>query len=302
MAEMTYETLELMLCGSDETILKGFARKLGFDVETAAGLTRRKLLKGIRDFINETLDNGREEENVTRLTDWLHFFGRGEDQTGEENTEVDGNRRNESMEQEPGVGNGTQDPGPQENRDFDKSNFPSKQIRKIEELLQTEDEVRLYAANGTAIPYGGFIELKLELISDSSSNKSVIVPFLVTTGALDLPIIGFNVICELTKNKDGIIKATDKSVIDQIQASFPALRSDHDSQAFISLVKDSVEQDYVCSVKTTKKDIIVPKQTTISIPCRGNSEFIPNQMPALSVPNVTDNVPEGLKLDETVVC
>ena len=183
-----------------------------------------------------------------------------------------------------------------------KSNFPSKQIRKIEELLQTEDEVRLYAANGTAIPYGGFIELELELISDSSSNKSVIVPFLVTTGALDLPIIGFNVICELTKNKDGIIKATDKSVIDQIQASFPALRSDHDSQAFISLVKDSVEQDYVCSVKTTKKDIIVPKQTTISIPCRGNSEFIPNQMPALFVPNVTDNVPEGLKLDETVVC
>ena len=77
MAEMTYETLELMLCGSDETILKGFARKLGFDVETAAGLTRRKLLKGIRDFINETLDNGSEEENVTRLTDWLRFFGRG---------------------------------------------------------------------------------------------------------------------------------------------------------------------------------------------------------------------------------
>ena len=50
----------------------------------------------------------------------------------------------------------------------------SKQIRKIEELLQTEDEVRLYAANGTAIPYEGFIELELELISDSSSNKNVI--------------------------------------------------------------------------------------------------------------------------------
>ena len=154
-----------------------------------------------------------------------------------------------------------------------KSNFPSKQIRKIEELLQAEDGVKLYAANRTAIPYEGFIELELELISDSSSNKRVIVPFLV----------------ELTKNKDGIIKATDKSVIDQIRASFPVLRSDHDSQALISLIKDSVEQDYVCSVKTTEKDIIFPKQTTISIPCKGNSEFIPNQMPALFVPNVIDN-------------
>ena len=52
-----------------------------------------------------------------------------------------------------------------------KSNFPSKQICKIEELLQAEDEVRLYAANGTAIPHEGCIELELELISDSLTNK-----------------------------------------------------------------------------------------------------------------------------------
>ena len=55
MAEMTYGTLELMICGSDQTILKGFARTLGFDVESTYGLKRRKLSKVIRDFINETL-------------------------------------------------------------------------------------------------------------------------------------------------------------------------------------------------------------------------------------------------------
>ena len=36
---------------------------------------------------------------------------------------MDGNRRNENVEQEPGVGNGTQDPGPQGNRDFDEIGF-----------------------------------------------------------------------------------------------------------------------------------------------------------------------------------
>ena len=123
MADMTYETLELMLCGSDQTILKGFARKLGFDVETTDGLNRRKLLKEIRDFINETLDKGTEEENVTRLTEWLRFFGRGDDATGDENTEVDDNRRNGNAEQEHGLRNGTQDPGPQGSRDFDQIEF-----------------------------------------------------------------------------------------------------------------------------------------------------------------------------------
>ena len=94
-----------------------------------------------------------------------------------------------------------------------KSNFPSKQIRKIEELLQAEDEVKLYAANGTAIRYEGFIELELELMSDKLTNKRVVVPFLVTTDALDLPIVGFNVICELTRIKMASSKLPTKMLL-----------------------------------------------------------------------------------------
>ena len=44
--------------------------------------------------------------------------------------------------------------------------FPKKPVRKIEELIQKEGNVTLVAANGTPIPYDGWIELKLDLMSD----------------------------------------------------------------------------------------------------------------------------------------
>ena len=61
--------------------------------------------------------------------------------------------------------------------------FSNNPIRKIEELLDI-------------IPYDGLIELKLELMSDIPEKGCVLVLFLVTKGVIDVPIIGFNVICE----------------------------------------------------------------------------------------------------------
>ena len=46
-------------------------------------------------------------------------------------------------------------------RDQVKKHFPSKGLRDIGELLQNSNEVQLFAANGTPIPYEGFIELEL---------------------------------------------------------------------------------------------------------------------------------------------
>ena len=57
MAEMTYETLEQMLCGGDQTVLRGFAGKVGFDVETTEGLNRRKYSTSINSLVLEIIQN-----------------------------------------------------------------------------------------------------------------------------------------------------------------------------------------------------------------------------------------------------
>lgn len=186
-------------------------------------------------------------------------------------------------------------------RDQVRKHFSSKGLRDIGELLQDSNEVQLFAANGTPIPYEGFIELELELTSGGEGNKCVIVPFLVTTGTLELPIIGFNTICELTKDKDGVIQVNNPKVVDQIKASFPSLEDTRGSEALLNLIKQSSEQDFVCAIKTTKIDFTIPRKTTVAVPCRGNSNFIPKQMPALFEPTVLENLPEGLTIPEMLV-
>ena len=69
-------------------------------------------------------------------------------------------------------------------------------IRDIAELLGM-DGLKLKAANGTDLPYEGWVELTFNLIEDDSDH-TVTVPFLIAKDFLDMPIVGFNVIEEIT--------------------------------------------------------------------------------------------------------
>ena len=73
--------------------------------------------------------------------------------------------------------------------------FEKPYIRPISELLVDSDNLKLTAANGSAIPYDGWVEVELSLMSDETSNK-IQVHLLVTSDSLDYPIIGYNVIDE----------------------------------------------------------------------------------------------------------
>ena len=78
--------------------------------------------------------------------------------------------------------------------------LPGCDIRDIAELVGM-DGLELKAANGTDLPYEGWVELTFNLIEDDSDH-TVTVPFLIAKDFLDMPIIGFNVIEEITKHFD----------------------------------------------------------------------------------------------------
>ena len=65
--------------------------------------------------------------------------------------------------------------------------LPDTIVRDVLELL--DSNLELTTANGTPLPYTGWVELELQL---PSSAAQLTVPFLVTRSALDVPLIGFN--------------------------------------------------------------------------------------------------------------
>ena len=85
-------------------------------------------------------------------------------------------------------------------------NLPDVCIRDVGDLLN--GDLHLTAANGSDIPYCGYVEISLQI---GNAEHSLPVSFLVTEQKLELPIIGFNVIEHLIKSnnlKDDDITAT----------------------------------------------------------------------------------------------
>ena len=78
-----------------------------------------------------------------------------------------------------------------------KQHLPGNEVRDIGELLG-RDGLALKAANGTDLPYAGWVEINFSLVGTNSAD-SIRVPFLVSRDALDAPIVGYNVIEEITK-------------------------------------------------------------------------------------------------------
>ena len=78
---------------------------------------------------------------------------------------------------------------------FVRENFPREKIKEISELLDCNFNVT--AANGTQIPYKGWVEIEFKL---KHNQETIIVPFLVTNEVIDLPLVGYNVIEECIKS------------------------------------------------------------------------------------------------------
>lgn len=76
--------------------------------------------------------------------------------------------------------------------------MPQAEVHTVKTLLGVS-ELDLEAANGTDLPYNGWIEVDFKLMG-TNHDYGIKVPVLVSRDSLDLPIIGYNVIEEITQN------------------------------------------------------------------------------------------------------
>ena len=88
-------------------------------------------------------------------------------------------------------------------------NLPNAKIQGVEKLLDVNN-LELKAANGgTALPYSGWSEIDFSLIG-TNHDYGLKVPFLVCKDVSDQPVIGYNVIEEITRKSSATSKSDEQ--------------------------------------------------------------------------------------------
>ncbi|XP_065068251.1 uncharacterized protein LOC135693652 [Rhopilema esculentum] len=208
-----------------------------------------------------------------------------------------------------------------------RKHFPQSEIKDIADLLDQDIELELTTANGSKLPYSGWVKMNFKLLN--SNEDAVEVPMLVTEFELEQSIIGYNVIEELIKSQQQVPDETnlvtefeleqsiigynvieeliksqqqvpdETNLISLLSASF-FQTSQSDLNAFVSFV-DSKSTPIFSTVRTGKKSIIVPKGSTVKISYRSKVGLISRPTPMLFEPDNELSFPSGLEVHESLL-
>ena len=176
-------------------------------------------------------------------------------------------------------------------------NFPNIKVNPVEDLI--ENNLDLKAANGLPIPYKGFVEVRFQPLN-SQNRQEVLLPLLVATDRLDHPIIGYNVIEELVKYPaDSGCSTEQNDIMSSMAASFSTVKPNN-IETLVEFMKSNQHSE-LCSVKTIKHDVLIPKGKTMSVTCRANTRSNKtSKLPVLFEPDPEQPWPTGLDINETL--
>ena len=151
-------------------------------------------------------------------------------------------------------------------KDWLNRNMPDLKLQKVDEILGIN--LNLTAANGTNIPYAGFVEVSVSIAGNDKIRLDV--PMLVTSQSIEAPILGYNVIEEFVKTSNHHFTV----LADVLEGTLDLLDSE-DTGKLVSLIEaNSEDHTYLGTAKVTKKDILVPKGQSTKLSCRANYFYV----------------------------
>ncbi|XP_022111414.1 uncharacterized protein LOC110990643 [Acanthaster planci] len=165
--------------------------------------------------------------------------------------------------------------------------------RPVSELLSCDSELDLQAANGTPIPFDGWIEVELQLTAPNACPQKVTFPALVTPGNLQQPIIGYNVIEEIVKGSEG------ESINSILGGAVRGL--DHNQVNKLVQLVQANNSDDMYNVVSGRQDVVIPSKSDVGIRCHVHAGPLDHPITVLFEPDVRSHWPENLQVRETVV-
>lgn len=145
------------------------------------------------------------------------------------------------------------------------TNLPEVPLKNVNELIDPNIPLHLEAANGTDMPYVGWLEVPFKLFTNDSE---LLIPVLVLKGNQQrCPIIGFNVIEHLVLDslKGGTDSGEKDKLLRAVKLAFPQLRKNKVT-TFIKAISEGQTNEY--DVRTTKERVTVPSHSSVFIECR----------------------------------
>ncbi len=172
--------------------------------------------------------------------------------------------------------------------------FPKVDIKNVSELIGNKTAIDLKLADGSSLPYLGYVLLSFCL--NEQDHNQIEVPLLVTNSSLDSVIIGFNVLEELILrdcDHSNTFLASLKSVLGSV--------SDENVAAFVNLVQGAKQENPI-TVKTAKQKVNIPGNSSVNVSCRINSRPMSQTTPFLFEPNdLQSSWPAELAVNEELV-
>ena len=187
-------------------------------------------------------------------------------------------------------------------RDWLEHNLEGTVIEPIEKLLETNERLDLTAANGLGMPFEGWIEAVVEIQNVKYGRLAIEVPMLVSQSNLSLPLVGFNVVSEVIKGRDGINLQTflkevtvERTIVGNGVDSVEAIVDEPDNFSYMVNEQD----DFSYMVKSGKIGFNIPSRQIRDVKCwvRG----FPDGGLMLFEPGVISYLPEGLELYPSIV-
>ena len=178
--------------------------------------------------------------------------------------------------------------------DWLKLYLPTAVVKPVKEILD-DHEIVIKAANDTDIPYLGYVEMDFRLKS-WNNDTTLSVPFFVTSEKIAEPIIGFNVITEISKNPEEYGMQEEDLAL-ELKKSMEGVQN---MDTFVNLIQTQTTVD-LCNIKTAKRGIKLPAGKNGTLKCYANTGPIDSRRPVIFEPDPQPCWPDGLEVSESIL-
>ena len=139
--------------------------------------------------------------------------------------------------------------------DYLSEHAPEAEIQPVTDFLEKNEKVRFFAANNTEVPIIGAVVMLFTL-----GKVSFPVPFVVTSGSMSQPIIGFNVMEQI------IVSGNPDTLVSSLHHAMNV--SVGTVNVMVKLIAQNFEDSDCVGVLRSTKTVIIPAKSVRRIKCR----------------------------------